>query len=98
MSLNLKPHNHCGDRLEWEKQVEYRNNRGYSRPANSCYITPIGIFLLMLSFLCDNYVMVVSSHTPYPHFFSNTIYFTFDGVMIMLLHHSHENAFYPQKF
>ena len=29
-------------------------------------------------------------------FFRNTLYFTFHGVMTMLLHDFHENTFYPK--
>ena len=43
-------------------------------------------------------IMNTLSNTYNPLFFSNTLYFTIYGAMIMLLHDFHENAFDPKQF
>ena len=41
--------------------------------------------------------MNILSHTHNSLFFSNTLYFTIYGALIMLLHDFHENAFDPKN-
>ena len=43
-------------------------------------------------------IMNILSHTYNPLFFSNTLYFTIYGAMIILLNDFHENTFDPIQF